>query len=204
MYVPSCPCCDQRRGDTQPKRCAVESIREDHPLRRLFAGLVENAFCTQVGVCDPALTAYLSDLLVNFTHVDRLSIIRNVEDRRLDQIAAMLTVLSGEQSVEPIERDRTTYQQIGDYTLFWAGVYPEQLKRAARHPSDVLFDYVSCGKRSYAIVSRLVDEDDAPPSSLFRHLSEEFESCLYGLGLVRRGWEESDTPPGGRAGELLC
>jgi len=180
----------------------MESISPNHPLRRLFTGLVEYAFCTEVGMCDPALTDYLTDLLVNFTHIDRLNAIRNVRGKRLDQIAAMLAVMSDDLPANGVERDRVMYRHIGDYTLFWAGVYPEQLKRVARDPSDVLLDYVTQGKRSYAIVSQLATEGDAPPSSLFRHLSEDFEYCLYGLGLVRRSWEEGRNSAGDR-GELL-
>ncbi len=179
-----------------------DSISSDHPLRRLFTGLVENAFCTEVGMCDPGLTGYVADLLVSFTHVDRLNAIRNASGKRLEQIAAILAVTAEEHPASPVERDLVMYRHIGDYTLFWAGVYPEQLKRAKRHPSDVLLDYVSQGKRSYAIVSELAGENDAPPSSLFRHLSEDFEFCLYGLGLVRRGWEEA-APLTAERGDIL-
>lgn len=168
----------------------MEAIRQDHPLRRMFAGLVEQAFCAEVGVCDPALTGYLADLLVDFTNVERFGAIRNAQGRRLEQIAAMLAVLSEETPPDATERDRRVYRHIGDYTLFWAGVYPEQLSRARTRESDVLLDYVAHGKRSYAIVSELAGEDDVPSRSLFRHLSEDFESCLYGLGMVRRGWED--------------
>ena len=167
----------------------MQSIPEDHPLRRLFCGLVEHAFCTEVGVCDPELTGYLSDLLVEFTHIDRLNAVRNAHGKGLQQIAAILMVLADDVPSNPIERDRTMYRQIGDYTLFWAGVYPEHLRQARKRSQDVLLDYVEQGRRSYAIVSDLADEDGVPPSSLFRHLSEDFECCVYGLGLVRRGWE---------------
>ena len=180
----------------------MQAISGHHPLRRLFAGLVEDAFCTQVGVCDPVLTDYLAGLLVDFTHIDRLNAIRNAEGKRLDQIAAMLAVLASQCPTSSVQRDRAVYRNIGDYTLFWAGVYPEHLKRARRDRSDVLLDYVTQGRRSYAIVSELVDDDEVPPPSLFRHLSEDFEYCLYGLGLVRRELEHaSDLDSGGR--ELL-
>lgn len=179
----------------------VQSISPNHPLRRLFSGLVEQAFCTEIGLCDPALTEYLSDLLVSFVHIDRLREVRKAEGKDLQQIATMLLVLSGELPSDPVMRDRSMYRQIGDYTLFWAGIYPEHLCRSKRRPHDVLVDYVQQGRRSYAIVSDLADEDDAPPSSLFRHLSDDFESCIHGLGLVRRGWErnrERDSDEGGR------
>ncbi len=181
----------------------MESIRQDHPLRRLFAGLVEHAFCAEVGMCHPALTEYIADLLVSFTHMDRVGALRDAEGKRLDQIAAMLAVLGDKQPTSVAERDRTMYRHIGDYALFWAGVYPEQLKRVSRNPSDVLLDYVSQGKRSYAIVSGLASEEEAPPSSLFRRLSHDFEYCLLGLGIVRRLLEHDEQAVGWRGGELL-
>lgn len=175
----------------------MQDISGHHPLRRLFAGLVEDAFCAQVGMCDPGLTDYLASLLVDFTHIDRLNAVRNAQGRRLEQIAAMIAVTSEQRPTTPTERDRTMYRNIGDYTLFWAGVYPEHLKRAHRDQTDVLLDYVTQGRRSYAIVSELVDENEAPPPSLFRHLSEDFEYCVYGLGLVRRGLETSPIDEAG-------
>ena len=167
----------------------MESISQDHPLRRLFAGLVEHAFCSEVGMCNPTLTGYLVDLMVDFTRTDRHDAIHNARGKRLDQIAAVLAIMSDDMPSDPTKRDHVLYRHIGDYALFWAGVYPEQLHCASHDPSDVLLDYVSQGKRSYAIVSELSCQDDSLPPSLFRDLSDDFESCLYGLGLVRRGWE---------------
>ncbi|MBI4718728.1 MAG: hypothetical protein HY763_13050 [Planctomycetes bacterium] len=178
-------------------------IQPDHPLRRHFAGLVEHAFFTEIGMCDPELTDYVADLLVSFTHIDRLNAIRHARGKRLDQIAAMLIVLADEKPGSAAERDRSIYRNIGDYTLFWAGMYPEHLRRSSHVPSDVLLDYVAQGKRSYAIVADLSDEDYQPPPTLFRSLSDDFESCLHGLGLVRRCWEQAETPPATPGGELL-
>lgn len=181
----------------------METIGPQHPLRRLFAGLVENAFCSEVGMCDPGLTTYVADLLVEFTHIDRLNAIRNASGKRLDQVAAMLAVASPDEPTSTVERDRRLYKHIGDYTLFWAGIYPEQLRRANRDCSDSLVEYVTQGKRSYAIVSELADESASLPPSLFRQLSEEFEYCLHGLGLVRRGWERSKASAAD-GGDLLA
>lgn len=180
----------------------MQEIPENHPLRRYFSGLVEDAFCSQVGMCDPILTDYVADLLINFTHVEQLQAIRNAEDKRLDQIAAMLAIASDERPKTSRERDCTMYRYIGDYTLFWAGVFPEDLKKR-RRKADVLLDYVSQGKKCYAIVSQLAEEDDAPPPSLFRHLSEDFEYCLYGLGLVRRCWEETEKDGSDLCGDIV-
>ncbi len=154
-------------------------------------------------MCDPALTNYLVDLLVAFTHIDTLNAIRNARGKKLEQIAAMLLLLSDSRHQDRAERDQATYRKIGDFTLFWAGVYPEQLRRLSPTPTDTLRDYVSQGKESYAIVSSLVDETSAPPSSLFRHLADDFESCLFGLGLVRRGLEQANRANGSDGGPLV-
>jgi hypothetical protein len=180
----------------------VDSINPDHPLRHLFAGLVEHTFCTEVGLCNPELTEYLADLLVKFTHVDRLRAISNAHGKELERIAGMLSAMEDEDDAEGPARDQRMYRHIGDYTLFWAGVYPEQLKRETRVGHDVLLSYVSQGKRSYAIVSELTGDNDVLPASLFRDLSDDFEHCLYGLGLVRRGWENPDRLDG-TGGDLV-
>lgn len=169
----------------------MRPVNDNHPLRRLFAGLVENAFCSEVGICDPQLTDYLADLLVRFTHIDQLDAVRKGSQKRLEQLAAMVALSSDEKKpTTRAQRDCTVYRRIGDYSLFWAGVYPEHLKRARGDKPDLLLDYVSQGKRCYAIVSELTREDSSHAPSLFRHLSDEFEYCTYGLGLVRRGWEK--------------
>lgn len=180
----------------------MRAIRKNHPLRLYFSGLVEDAFCSQVGMCNPTLTDYVVDLLVDFTHVDRLRAIRNAQDKKLDQIAAMLAIADDEHPHSSRERDCTMYRYIGDYTLFWAGVFPEDLKTPRRR-SDVLLDYVSQGKQCYALVSQLSAEDGAPPASLFRHLSEDFEFCLYGLGVVRQSWQDSEKQQTDHNGEII-
>ena len=44
----------------------------EHPLRRLFAGITEQTFMTNLGVADPQLVDYLSILLSRFVHLDAL------------------------------------------------------------------------------------------------------------------------------------
>jgi hypothetical protein len=80
-------------------------------------------------------------------------------------------------------------QYIGDFTLFWAGVYPEILR--PRHCGvDRLVPYVQVGKRSYGIASELSGTHDVPPAELLAQLSDQFEFCVHGLHLVRAGWEQ--------------
>ncbi|GMU38804.1 MAG: hypothetical protein KJ057_05535 [Phycisphaerae bacterium] len=164
-------------------------IRPDHPIRTHFCGLVENAFFTELGLCEPKLTAYLADLLVDFMHVDRLSLLRRALGRDFAQMAALLSVLEPQDARKSVEeRDRDVYRHIGDLTLFWTGVFPEYLR--SRRGGDLLNAYVEQGKRSYAASARLAHPDDRPPADLLLSLSEEFETCVHGLGLVRRNWND--------------
>jgi hypothetical protein len=80
---------------------------------------------------------------------------------------------------------------VGDFTLFWTGVYPEALARLqARSSADHLIDFQRQGKRSYYLASMLEAGDEAP---ILRRLSEQFELCAFGLLRVRREWEKSET-----------
>ena len=175
----------------------MQPISEHHPLRRHFAAAIEHVFCTEVGLCDPLLTDYLAELLVSFTHIDRLTNFPDLGGRRLEQVAAKLGVLFDDPPTDASKREQTAYRHIGDFTLFWAGMYPEHLRRSVRMASDVLVDYVTQGKKSYAIVADLAQADDVPPARLFRHLSDDFEYCLHGLGIVRREWERPELHSSG-------
>ena len=183
----------------------MHGIRENHPLKRMFSGLIEQAFMTDLGVCSPELTNYLSNLLVSFVHVDRLHAIRDAEGRRLSQVGAMLAALDDGPVPEVDEHNRQIHRHIGDYALFWAGIYPERFSQLRRRPTyrDHLIDYVAQGKRSYAIASDLTGDNCLPPAWLLNRLSQEFESCVHGLHAVRRGWEERDPASWRERGELL-
>ena len=51
---------------------------------------------------------------------------------------------------------REVHRHIGDYTVFWTGVFPESL-REKQSPSskDHLLDYCAQGKRAYLIASSI-------------------------------------------------
>jgi len=171
-------------------------IRGDHPIRGLFTGLVENAFFTELGLCEPRLTSYLADLMVEFIHVDRLTILRTSLGRRLDQVAALVNMLDDPGPCTTQERERHIYRHIGDFALFWTGIFPEHL-RMRRSGGDLICAYVEQGKRSYAASAKLTGEEDQPPSTLLTSLSEEFETCVHALGLVRRSWQDAQQSRSG-------
>ena len=169
----------------------------EHPLRRLFAGLAEHAFLSRLGVADPPLIDYLSALLSRFVHLDAVYRLRGDDGRPLTEVVDM--VLEAEQLPAGGRTRREYYRHVGDFALFWTGVYPEAVNRLrSRHCKDHFVDYTVQGKRGYWITSRLDEEDHREEAGLFRRLSEQFEVCAIGLREVRREWEEmgTDLPPG--------
>jgi hypothetical protein len=179
----------------------MSPVPKSHPLRQLFTGLVEHTLYADVGLCDPEIADYLSELLVDFVHMDRIFSLRDARGRRIEEVADMAAEATLEPGVARADRDRLVHKHIGDFTLFWTGVYPEGLRRL-RSPmrKDHLVDYLQQGKRSYAIASDLSTRESRPPGAVLRRLSDCFEFCVYGLGLVRKGWEQyrlarPDLPP---------
>jgi len=171
-------------------------ISEGHPFRTWIAGLVQDAFNVRVGLCEPGLVDYVTDLLTDFIHSERIAFVPDGSGRRVEEVAdALLAVhILGQQADrEAAGRRAAMYRQIGDFTLFWTGVYPEQLRKMRRRlAKDALLNYFEQGKRSYAMAGDLAAEDSKPPASLLALLSKEFEPCAYGLGLVRRSWEQEE------------
>ena len=169
----------------------------EHPLRRMFSGLAEHAFFSHLGVTDPPLIDYLSSLLSRFVHYDAVFHLRGDGGRPLTELVDML--LEAEQMPAGGRTRREYYRHIGDFALFWTGVYPESLGRARpRYGKDQLVDYTVQGKRSYWITSQFDEENCREEAGLFRRLSEQFEVCAVGLREVRREWEERrpNYPPG--------
>ncbi len=160
-----------------------------HPLRRLFSGLVDQIFQVDIGICDPALTDYLGDLLAGFIHVDRIYRLRTVDGEVIRDISRMEAEAVLGPGIDAARRRRLVNKYIGDFTLFWTGVYPEQLRPRHRGEIDRLSPYVSQGKRSYEIASELSLAGDDPPAPVLQQLSQQFEFCVHGLHLVREGWE---------------
>lgn len=165
-------------------------------LYRFFSGLTEYAFHTRLGVADPPLVDYLSELLVRFVRYDELYPVRSTRGERLVQVSDMLA--EAEQRAGSARQ--RVHRHIGDFTLFWTGVYPEIADNIRRGSKDALLDYQQQGKRAYWIASTIpVDSDqEIAPADVFKRLSEQFELCVYGLSEVRRQWEaesgEDDAP----------
>ena len=166
----------------------TRAISESHPLHRLFRGMTEHTFLSELGIGDPRLVGYLANLLAAFVPSDAIWKVRDGSGRRVPQVTAMVAEA---ESAPDAERRREYHRHVGDFTLFWTGVYPEALSKLQGTDSpDHLVDYQQQGKRSYYVASTLEDGEEAP---VLRRLSHEFELLAYGLTLVRREWERHDA-----------
>jgi hypothetical protein len=166
----------------------TRSIPESHPLHRLFRGLTEHTFLSELGIGDPRLVGYVANLLACFVPTQAIWRLRDAQGRRLQDVSAML--LEAETAADA-DRRRECHRHVGDFTLFWTGVYPEALpKLQGRLSPDHLLDFQRQGKRSYYVASTLEEGDEAP---ILRRLSDQFELCAFGLSCIRREWEKKDT-----------
>lgn len=164
----------------------------------MFAGFTEYTFIHHLGMGDPPLIDYLGELLSRFVHIDAIYRLNNTMGKRLEEVAEMM--LEAEALPPEGRTRREVHRHIGDFTLFWTGVYPEALSRLrAALSKDSFIDYQEQGKRSYYIASTFADDPYREEAPVLRMLSERFELCAYGLNQVRREWER--TQPGS-AGQM--
>ena len=170
---------------------------DGHPLRRLFSGLAEHAFFSKLGVADPTLTDYLSSLLTRFLHFDAVYRLRNEAGKPITELAEM--VIEAEHLPAGGKTRRDYYRHIGDFALFWTGVYPEAVDRLRnRSCKDAMVSYTVQGKRGYLTTARMEEQEHHDTEAmLFRRLSEQFELCAVGLRAVRDEWQELSANPGG-------
>ena len=166
------------------------SARDPDDIDRFFRGLTEHAFHARLGIVDPPLVDYVSLLLVRFIRNDSIRTLPGADAPAIEDVAGMLAVVQD----APAERAIEEYRHIGDYTLFWSGLYPEALRRF-RHPSrqDHLLDYRAAGKKAYWIASTLEPDEADDERRLLERLSEAYDLCVEGLAEVRRAWQEPDA-----------
>jgi hypothetical protein len=159
-------------------------------LRRFFAGIAEYVFHVELGVVDPPVIDYVSDMMVRFVRCDAIYRIRNLTGNPLTDVASMLS----EANERIGDARREVHRHIGDFTLFWTGLYPEALRRMQSPDKlDHFLDYCTHGKRAYRIAGDIQSSrKDAIPGDVLYRLSDDFEMCAYGLREVRREWERRD------------
>ena len=164
-----------------------------HPLRTLFAGLTEHAFVAQMGIADPPLVDYITDLLARFLHVDQVFRLRDSAGRPISELAQM--AMEAEKLPAAGRTRREYHRHIGDFALYYSGLFPEAVD-GFQHSAgrDHLVNFPRLGKRSYRLASEA--DRSADESAVLQRLGHDFELCALGLREVRHEWEElARCPP---------
>jgi hypothetical protein len=180
-------------------------IPESSPLQRFFQEVVARNY-DDVGVRNSEVQAYVANLLAEFCETETLYKIRNTEGRPLADLGEMLLESDPVHGPAPsFDRERQVRKHIGDYSLFFSGMFPEGLNhyRLRRTRMEGLLDFVKTGKESYYIVSRFEHFEYAKVAPLFRRMSQEFERLVYGLNQVKNELEELQHPLSRQAREFL-
>jgi hypothetical protein len=181
-------------------------IPESHPLQQLFVELVGRHYAEEIGLRDPQIVNYVAHLMAEFCDVEELFRVRNTEGRPLTDVGEMLVESNPVFGPAPsFDRERQVRKHIGDYTLFFTGMFPESINhfRLRRNRTENFVDWIKAGKESYYIVSKFEDFEYAKVAPLFANLSQNFEQCVYGLNLVKNDLQEMQHPLVQRATDLL-
>jgi len=172
------------------------SAEKPDDIDRFFRGLTEHAFHARLGVVDPPLVDYVATLLIRSIRSDQLPGWPAVSDDQADLVAH--EAFEESQMVATIGHDAAAgegFRRLGDFALFWTGVYPEAIDRP--HPIHrppispgglPLVTYRLVGKRAYRLASVLFDDSDSIDRGVLERLSDEFDLCAEGLSEVRRAW----------------
>ena len=184
----------------------LNMIPESHPLEKLFVELVGRHFAQEIGIRDPQVVGYIAHLLTEFCDAEQLYKIRNVAGRPLNDVGEMLLESDPIYGPAPsFDRERQVRKHIGDYTLFFAGMFPESINhyRLRRQRLENFVEWVRAGKESYYIVSKFEYFEYAKVAPMFAQLSQKFEECVYGLNLVKTELDVMQHPIVSRGNELI-
>ena len=172
-------------------------VPESHPLQKLFVELVGRHYAEQIGIRDPQVVSYVAHLLTEFCDAEQLCKIQNAAGRPLNDVGEMLTESDPVFGPAPsFDRERQVRKHIGDYTLFFAGMFPESINhsRLRRSRTESFVDWLKAGKESYYIVSKFDCFEYTKVAPLFANLSRNFEECVYGLNMVKNDLQEMQHP----------
>ncbi len=177
----------------------------DQSLTQLFTELVEHNFRKHLEMNDGRVTDYVSALLLDFARIENVYKVRDAQGRMIEDVGEMLLESNPMLEAPHFDREREVRKHVGDFTLFFAGMFPESVRnwRLRRLQVGSFIDYIRAGKESYHIVAAFDQFEYRKLAPLFRKLSDSFEECVYGLNLVRRQLDRSGSSEYGRMKDLL-
>ena len=181
-------------------------IPEDHPLQKLFLEIVARHYAEEIGIRDSELVGYVAHLLSEFCDTEQLFKVRDAAGAPLTDVGGMLIESNPVYGPAPsFDRERQVRKHIGDYTLFFTGMFPESINhfRLRNNRLENFVDWIKAGKESYYIVSKFDSFEYTKVAPLFQKLSNQFEQCVYGLNCVKNELQEMQHPVVQRTTELI-
>jgi hypothetical protein len=175
-------------------------------LLQFFTPLVGEKFSTAAGISDSEVSGYIAQMLSDFCDTEQLFKIRDSAGRRLTDVGEMLLESDPVYGPAPsFDRERQVRKHIGDFTLFFAGMFPESINhyRLRRQRLESFVDFIRAGKESYYIVSQFDLFEYTKVAPLFKKLSERFEDCVFALNVVKQELDLLQHPITRRAQKLL-
>ena len=171
-------------------------VPEDHMLRGMFFDMTDCAM-RQEGVDDSRLSAYVSDMLSRFNHIDciRPGFETWKGYRKLATLSDMYSEVQRQMDAGEFENAVAVLRHIGDYALFIGGFSSTQ----SRHMRNVwdrdCVRYRHAGEGSYwrAFTISLLNGDHGSLTDCFEVLSENFGRCPQALGRIGRWSAEPST-----------
>jgi len=160
---------------------------QEHPLFALFQELIHERLVAEFGrLHESQCEAYLSELLFEFLHTDQIFAIQDRQGNRLQAVSDMIEESDVLLNADSFERERQVHKHIGDFIMFWNGIYPEFLRQLRlQSGKDALCDFIQQGRESYYVVSTFDHSPYDVEAPMFRQLSEEFEMYTACLRFVR-------------------
>jgi hypothetical protein len=181
-------------------------VPESHPLQQFFLELVGRHYAEEIGIRDPQIVGYVAHLLSEFCDMEQLLKVRNASGRSLSDVGEMLLESDPVFGPAPsFDRERQVRKHIGDYTLFFTGMFPESINhfRLRHNRLENFVDWMKAGKESYYVVSKFDVFEYTKVAPLFANLSRNFEQCVYGLNRVKNDLQEMQHPIVRRTDEIL-
>lgn len=155
-----------------------------HPIHAVFREALQASLKDTLGMNDAAIERYLESMLVEFMHFDGIYRLRDATGRRVRSVTEMVAEGDVRLNATSFDREREVHKHLGDFLLFWSGMFPEELKNLPL--PDRVIDCEKQGKFSYYVVSTFDHKPYDEEAPVFKRLSEEFELLREGLSLVRR------------------
>ncbi len=176
-------------------------MTQENPLRTLFEEIVFGCYSQTPELNDAEIASYVAGILTDFAETEHLYRIRDQRGRPLHDVSEMLVAsdpVYGEAYSFP--REREVRKHIGDFSLFFAGMFPMYAQWDRRSPHESLQALQRAGKESYYIVSQFNIFEFEQEAPLFARLAETFDACAHGLTQVRKELDRRkilphSTPP---------